>query len=100
MKFFGALCPNSYLNLAQFFSIMNMKILDVLKKCWIGIDNYSFESEYFIFGGDGGSLRRTQLSSFVFAAPAGHATNLMGKGGAAARHELVELCGDSIEVDV
>jgi topoisomerase-4 subunit B len=40
------------------------------------------------------------LGPFDFAATESHITKLMGKGEAAARRELMELHGDSVEVDV
>ena len=45
-------------------------------------------------------LLPVQLGAFDFAATEGHITKLMGKGEAAARRELMELRGDSVEVDV
>ncbi len=45
-------------------------------------------------------LLPVQLGPFDFAATEGHITKLMGKGEAAARRELMELHGDTVEVDV
>ena len=45
-------------------------------------------------------LLPVHLGAFDFAATEGHITKLMGKGEAAARRELMELHGDSVEVDV
>ncbi|GAB4087859.1 DNA topoisomerase IV subunit B [Hydrogenophaga soli] len=45
-------------------------------------------------------LMPVALGPFDFAATESHITKLMGKGEAAARRELMELHGDSVEIDV
>jgi topoisomerase-4 subunit B len=45
-------------------------------------------------------LLPVQLGILDFAQTEGMITQLMGKGEAAARRELMELHGDSIEIDV
>ncbi|MBV2164801.1 MAG: type IIA DNA topoisomerase subunit B [Comamonas sp.] len=45
-------------------------------------------------------LQQVQLGTLDFAATAGLMTQLMGKGEAAARRELMELHGDAVAVDV
>lgn len=45
-------------------------------------------------------LLQVTLGSMDFAATEALITRLMGKGEAAARRELMELHGDSVEVDV
>jgi len=45
-------------------------------------------------------LQQVQLGALDFTATAGLMTQLMGKGEAAARRELMELHGDGVEVDV
>ena len=45
-------------------------------------------------------LLPVQLGSFDFTQTESLITKLMGKGEAAARRELMELHGDSVEVDV
>jgi topoisomerase-4 subunit B len=46
------------------------------------------------------SLLPVQLGVLDFAQTEGLITQLMGKGEAAARRELMELHGDAIEIDV
>ena len=45
-------------------------------------------------------IKTVELGSMDFAATEGLITKLMGKGEAGSRRELMELHGDSVEIDV
>ena len=96
------------LTVSGYEAIGHLKLASRRKKWCIRLKDSIPSHVHFLNKCSEGSLQRMQLSSFGFAAKESHISTLMGngngnghsKGEAAARRELMELHGNSVEVDV